>query len=79
MYLFHMLLLIDEKQLYKYINHVLPPSVMHYQIYITFVENFIIQIVISWLSWQSLEQPTLKLKNYFDYQTSKAPVTVAVE
>jgi len=67
-YLYHRILpSLTTEVLNRYINNHLPLASKHI-IYVLFMENFILLILLAWLSWNIIEAPLLKLKKYFTYR-----------
>jgi peptidoglycan/LPS O-acetylase OafA/YrhL len=81
MYLYHVPLGYDYPYLDRYINWLFPSFVRSSVYYpqVVFVENFVLLVMLSWISWILLERPILNLKKYFDYQgTESTKVAAAV-
>lgn len=77
MYLYHNILpqKINSLVINKYFNPLLPDLLYkRYWGYLYFVENFILLVLISWLSYVIIEMRFLNLKKYFEYQKDIHPV-----
>lgn len=72
-YLYHRILpSLTNEVLNRYLNNPFPfPE--KYRVYVLFIENFALLILISWLSWILIEAPLLKLKKYFTYRSVVHP------
>lgn len=73
MYLYHLPLEFDVKFLSVHVNRYLPAVALRHETYVLFVENYLLLIGVSALSWVLLERPALRLKRHFEYRAS-APV-----
>jgi len=73
MYLYHRILpSLTTEVLNRYLNNSFPfPE--KYRVYVLFIENFTLLILIAWLSWFLIEAPLLKLKKYFTYRSVVHP------
>ena len=73
MYLYHRILpSLTTEVLNRYLNNHFPlPE--KYIVYVLFIENFTLLILIAWLSWKFIEAPLLKLKKYFTYRSVVHP------
>lgn len=74
-YLYHLIIPYYTWQILTPINSHFPTYIFQYNSYLLIAENFIILLLISYISWNVIEFPILKLKKYFEYQDNTLPVT----
>ncbi|ALD22293.1 acyltransferase family protein [Hymenobacter sp. DG25A] len=77
MYLYHLPLAYDYPYLHKYINLHLPAFFIQHEFYVVFLENSILLVLLSWLSWKFLERPILGLKAYFENEVRQEKMVQA--
>lgn len=73
LYLYHLPLAWDYPWLHHYVNRHLPAAVLRHEYHLVFVENFVLLVALSWLSYQVIEGPILHFKKYFEYHEAHAP------
>ena len=66
-YLYHLMIPHFTDKAVTSINNLLPSFTRKYTLHLVVAENFILLIVVAFLSWKLIEQPTLKLKGRFNY------------
>jgi peptidoglycan/LPS O-acetylase OafA/YrhL len=73
-YLYHLIIPYYTNHYLTSINSHFPIYIFKYNFYLVIAENFIIVLLISFISWNFIEFPILKLKKYFEYQDNPHPV-----
>jgi peptidoglycan/LPS O-acetylase OafA/YrhL len=73
MYLYHNLIPHFTQKALNNLLHVTSENMLPYKLgyVVMLIFNFILLLVLSWLSWKLIEKPFLRLKNYFDYIKSR--------
>jgi len=71
-YLYHLMIPYFAYKALTSINNLLPSFIRKYNSHLLIAENFVLLIVIAFLSWQLIEQPALRLKNRFNYHRAPA-------
>jgi len=79
-YLYHNVLPYYTWNVFFRVNKYLPiPSGLIYNPYLLFIENLIVLVCITWLSWKFVEMPIQRLKKYFKNPGAKLPATVEIQ
>lgn len=71
-YLYHLMIPYFTYKVFTSINNFLPSFIRKHNSHLVIAENFVLLIVIAFLSWQLVEQPILKLKSRFNYHPAPA-------
>lgn len=79
MYLYHIFFPWIYHILNAPLNGMLPDILLPYISYITLVENFAILVMVSWLSYQYIERPIMRLRNLRRISGSLTPAAVPVQ
>jgi peptidoglycan/LPS O-acetylase OafA/YrhL len=77
-YLYHSVLPFYSYLLYEFIFSFIPvPRTIWKHPYVYIAENFVLLLLISWLSWKFFETPILNLKKHFNNPKLQKPATAA--
>lgn len=74
MYILHMIIQHITHDFLSRLNQFFPPAVMQFKVHIEFMENFLLLLLFSYLSWKWIEQPILFYKKNFEYQQKPSVV-----